>query len=69
MDSQFEVPIEALLAAVEDQRNAALTDAAQMRALAHHLKAELGQARAEIERLTPSTEADESSPLGQPLST
>lgn len=52
MDSQgYSVPVETLLAAVEEQRNSALTDAAQMRALARHLQAELDEARAELEKL------------------
>lgn len=48
---QLSVPLEGLLAAVEEQRNAALTDAAQMRALARQAIAERDQLAAELEKL------------------
>ncbi|MFI7470505.1 hypothetical protein [Nonomuraea sp. NPDC049646] len=53
MDQQqgYEVPLDALLSAVEEQRNAALTQAAQMRALATQFKAERDQLAAEVEKL------------------
>lgn len=60
MDQQqqgFEVPLEALLGAVEEQRNVALTQAAQMKALAMKFKAERDQFAAELEQLR-STDAE-----------
>ncbi|MFB4265294.1 hypothetical protein [Nonomuraea sp. GTA35] len=50
-DQQHRVPAEALLVAVEGQRNAALTDAAQMRALAQTLEVEVARLAAENAQL------------------
>ncbi|MFD9949678.1 hypothetical protein ACFWYW_55670 [Nonomuraea sp. NPDC059023] len=50
-DQQLSVPVEAYTQVLEEQRNNALNDAAQMKALALHLKAELDQASAELEKL------------------
>lgn len=55
-NQQHPVPVEALLTAVEDQRNAALTDAAQMRALARTLEAEVDRLAAENEKLRAETQ-------------
>lgn len=49
------VPTEAVLAIVEAQRNAALTESAQMRALAQQFMAERDQERAENARLRGDT--------------
>jgi hypothetical protein len=48
---QFSVPVEVLAQALTEQRNTALDQAAQMKALALHFKAELDQANAELEKL------------------
>ncbi|MET8866542.1 hypothetical protein ABZW11_26690 [Nonomuraea sp. NPDC004580] len=47
----MQVSLEGLLAAVEEQRNAALTEAAQMKALARQLLAENDQLKAEVDKL------------------
>lgn len=55
MDDQrqpgMQVPLEDVLTAVEEQRNTALTEAAQMKALARQLLAENEQLRAELDKL------------------
>ncbi|MER7500435.1 hypothetical protein AB0L05_27635 [Nonomuraea pusilla] len=50
-NQQTAVPIEAVLTAVAEQRNAALDDAAQLRVLAHQLMAERDQLAAELAQL------------------
>ncbi|WP_043614066.1 hypothetical protein [Nonomuraea candida] len=50
-----QVPFALLIAAVEEQRDTALTQAAQMRALARHLQAENERLTAELEKLRADT--------------
>lgn len=58
--SDLQVPIELVAQAIEEQRNTALTEAAQYKALARHLKTENDQLRADLEKLRPT--GDDASP-------
>jgi regulator of replication initiation timing len=64
-----QVSLEGLLAAVEEQRNAALTEAAQMKALARQLLAENEQLRAELDKLRADATSGDASPSSETAAT